>query len=207
MKAKNLTPTLMLVTAVLLLAACIAPSSAAGPNASGTMEGTDFNIDNRSFKLYILQQRLPITCYKLEKCWPLLRQANLKDSDFVISQDDIEAYNWSNQTITLTSGATNRLSVTFSGNPASLGFDRTAFVATLDGERLYGGIFLDLSAQPYSFPLIFTDFSGTQAVFYLRPAAPRQPMQDYQQYDAVQRELIEIGKVHDFFKGLRKLTE
>lgn len=188
------------------MGACV-PSPVNVTTPTSTIERLVTNMSAKSFNLYILHQRLPISCYKLEKCWPLLKQADVKDSDFVISQNDIETYNWSNQTITLTLEATNRLKGTFSGDLSNLGFERIAFVTTLDDEWLYGGIFLDLSQQPYSFPLIFTDSSGTQAILYLRPSAPRHPIQDYQQYSASQRELIEIGKVHDFFKGLGKLIE
>jgi len=190
----------------LLMTACVS-SPGAITSVAPTIERPVADTGAKSFGLYILHQNLPVTCYELEKCWPILKQANLNSNDFVISQDDIETYDWSSQTITLTSQATNQLNTHFSANPSNLGSNRVAFVVTLDGEWLYGGIFLDLSEQPYSFPLIFTDFSGTQAVFYLRPGALRRPVQDYQQYNASQRKIIEIGRVHDLFKGLGKLVE
>jgi hypothetical protein len=61
-------------------------------------------VDPASFKLYILKQdefglRLG---YELEESWSILQKVDLTDSYRVITADDIQVYDWSSQTITLT---------------------------------------------------------------------------------------------------------
>jgi hypothetical protein len=132
----------------------------------------------RSFQLVILKQDLSDlgVGYDYDKLFPRWCDGRSKQTLFTIGVGDIETYAWETQGIVLRSEATARLTEALRGEhepkesvrefikmKESLGWGSAlehglytkGFVALLDGEPLYGGIFLDPTSQlPIDFPVI-----------------------------------------------------
>ena len=102
-----------------------------------------------------------------------LNEIDLADSTFVINDSDIESYDWSDQTITLTETISSQLETTIGGDP-SYHLDQSAFVVTLDGKRLYGGLFLKIgSARGTDYPVIYVEsFEREKVIFQVQPCHP-----------------------------------
>jgi hypothetical protein len=162
-----------------------------------------------SFRLHILESRwydLELG-HEREQAWDILQEVNLKDSAVVITENDVERYDWEEQVITLTVTASDRLNEVFTDSEyASANLDERAFIVTFDGEWLYGGIFLgEGSAMPIKYPVIYVRTRGGAVTFRVRPShsAPA----PYEDLDASYKSVIEIPELHDFFLGQGKLTE
>lgn len=161
------------------------------------------------FQLYILGSDLD----ELElgndpdQAWGVLAQVDLGASTWVIDQDDIETYNWSEQSITLTQNASSRLVQHLSEwSYLPIALSHRGFVATIDGDKLYGGVFLEAgSPMAIPWPVIYPDVSGETVVLRLRPAHPLSAR--YQDLDPSARSVIEIERVRDFFRRRGKLIE
>jgi len=147
-----------------------------------------------SFQLVILKQGLDDlgVGYDYDKLFPRWRDGRSKQTLFTIGVGDIETYSWGTQGIVLTSDATARLTEALGGEgdrkesvgelnkmKESLGWGNAlehalytkGFVTLLDGEPLYGGIFLDpLSQRPVDFPVIRVSRTADgRAVFHAMP--------------------------------------
>ncbi|MCI0399334.1 MAG: hypothetical protein L0332_25565 [Chloroflexi bacterium] len=166
---------------VLFLSACASlfgKSSAAGGN---------------KFQLVILKQswqELKLG-YSYESAWPALTAVDRANSLFTIGLAEMESYHWSQQTITLTQEATNGLIDALAqagqlkedaaalkaleaslgwGNPVERALYTRGFVATLNGEPLYGGIFLNaVSQMAIDYPVIRVELAQGRAVLHLLP--------------------------------------
>ncbi len=161
------------------------------------------------FRLYILADdwnQLELG-YEREHCWAILEQADLSKSTWVITEDDIEAYDWSGQSITLTAEASSRLKETFSGEGNLYqNLIEKAFVVTFEGNWLYGGIFLDIgSAMGIRYPVIYPQVHEKQIIFQLRPLHPISAK--YQDIETSLKSLVEVEQVHDYFQKQDKLIE
>jgi hypothetical protein len=160
------------------------------------------------FKLYVLQQNQYdlLLGSELEKAWPKLKGVELDKSPvLIITAEDIETYNWSQQKITLTPEATNRLDKVLWGKIA---MSKNVFAVTFKGNWLYGGIVTEASSAAWvSYPVIYPDVSGPQTILYLRPLTAPVLIKNYEEFDPSVKEIIEIQPVHDFFSELGKLIE
>lgn len=116
---------------------------------------------------------------------------NLKENLFSVGLNEIESYDWTCQSITLTPQATEDLGQALSLNPEldkgitdlnamkkSLGWGSQlesklyarAFVVVIDSQPTYGGIFLDaMSQMAIRFPVIRVGMVDGNAVFNLLP--------------------------------------
>jgi hypothetical protein len=161
------------------------------------------------FQLHIFRDRW----YELqlgherEQAWTKLKKLDLGDSALVITEDDIEQYDWREQSITLTSTASDRLNEVFTETGVlSVDLSERAFIATFDGEWLYGGIFLDAgSAMVIEYPVIYAWPSEGSVVLFLRPN--HQLSSWHGDIDPAYRSIIEIPELRDFFLEQGKLTE
>ena len=149
--------------------------------------------DTSRFQLVILKQntfslRLG---YDAEEALPKLLAVNLKDNIFIVGLNEIESYDWTSQSITLTSQATAHLRHALSlrpesdegitdlnamkkslnwGNPFEHALYVQAFVVVIDGAPTYGGIFLDaMSQMAIKFPVIRVEIIDSKVVFHLLP--------------------------------------
>jgi hypothetical protein len=160
-----------------------------------------------SFRIYILQDNWSDLNlgYELEESWPILEKADLNKTIRVITPDDIQAYNWSTQTITLT----RKASTPFNELPYETKLDisnfQPAFVVVLNDQRLYGGcIITSGTAKGLHFPVILTDLGSNPVVFTIRPYL--YPFLRYDQVEPSAKQIIEIKEVYDLFDRLGKLT-
>lgn len=160
------------------------------------------------FKLYILQQsRFELQLgNEREEVWSQLKKIDLdKSYVLIITAEDIETYHWSEQKITLTQAATNRLDKALW---EEIAIHKQAFVVTFKGNWLYGGVVMEGgSAAGVSYPVIYPDFSGPQTILYLRPVTSPVLIKKYRDIDPSLRAIIDIQPVHDFFSDLGKLIE
>jgi hypothetical protein len=142
--------------------------------------------------------------HEREQAWTKLKKLGLSDSALVITEDDVEQYDWGQHAITLTAAASNRLYEVFTETGVlSVDLSDRAFIVTFDREWLYGGIFLDAgSAMVIEYPVIYTWPSEGSVVLFLRPNH-----QLSGEIDPAYRSVIEIPKLHDFFLEQGKLTE
>jgi hypothetical protein len=167
------------------------------------------DVDPASFKLYILKQDIHDLelGYKAEKAWPILQKVDLANSYTVITGDDIQVFNWSSQTFTLTQETTAYLRALPHEDMYQIGSE-TAFVITLNGKRLYGGCVTDgLTEMMIRYPVLFISGRYNLASFKIRPSNEGKYFYKYNQQDPSVRQIIEIPEVHDFFKKLGKLEE
>lgn len=109
---------------------------------------------------------------------------------FILELDDIASYHWDWQSITLTEAATQRLAESLParhsnpdvqklidlkeslgwGNPFESALYIQAFAVLVDGDFLYGGIFLDaMSQMAINYPVIRVELVEGQAVFNILP--------------------------------------
>jgi hypothetical protein len=147
---------------------------------------------------------------------------------FSVGIDDVDAYQWSSQTFTLSSACTERLARALAQAPGpgasiiklnalkeTLGhgdsFDRSLylfrFVVVVEGEPLYWGIFLDPPSQMgIDYPVIRSEMPGGKAVFHVLPvhvpfftSDPGTP----ESLNAVARESKDVpGGIMDHFRSL-----
>jgi hypothetical protein len=159
-----------------------------------------------------------------------LEKINLSsESLFQITENDIESYNWSDQSILLTVDAIpSSLSTEMNLNKQELmqKAERTVkfgthisggtFLVRFKGKKLYGGAVDNvISARGYQVPTLFIQMAAIydtqppkiQLRFVIRPLKTiRAILTGYQALDKQLKNRIEIPEVHDFFKDIGKIT-
>jgi len=188
------------------------------------------NQEKTTFQLHILkktQHQLKLHGYdKFENFWPILKNVDLSsESYFVITENDIEGYNWPDQSITLTLEASTKLLKLIFGkdgflpkkhawSDVELAFQFAIFVVVFEGKKLYGGV----CVNPFSsgggggsYPIIVPQLVGVipkplklQIRLVVRPIATRK---GYKYLNSSLKNRIEIPKVRNFFQKLGKLTQ
>jgi hypothetical protein len=139
------------------------------------------------FELLILDDKSYVLSLgsEAEQALPVVRSADVRRPLFVVRGPDVETYVWKTQRVTLTRAASARLAAALvaaesheadwriravSEEPAR-GLDGRLFQVRLDGEYLYGGVFVDTwSAMARSYPVIHAEWVQGRAIFYLLPA-------------------------------------
>jgi hypothetical protein len=161
-----------------------------------------------SFQLHILAtswDELELG-YEREQAWNILKKADIKDSVVVITENDVEQYNWSKQSIMLTPAASDKLKGLYGVEYPFINLSNQGFVVTLQGDWLYGGVFLEFgSPMPIRYPVIYVESSGNSTIFHLCPSHPMPAL--YADLDSSYKSIIEIQKVHALFSEQGKLVE
>lgn len=129
--------------------------------------------------------------YQAQNVLPVIYDLEESESLFVISLDNIEIYNWDQQTITLTEDATKELAIALDnhvedseavealmgmrerlgwGNPWDHILYTKTFLVKVDNTPLYGGIFLHaVSQMAIDYPVIRLSVIDGKAVLSLLP--------------------------------------
>lgn len=129
--------------------------------------------------------------HKYTQALPTLKSANTADSLFLIGTNEVEAYNWTRQSITLTGQATAKLIQALPrdedlkkhiqymakvkrehgwGNPIEPALHLKGFLATLNDELIYAGICLEpMSELTIDYPVIRPGMVDSKAVLHLLP--------------------------------------
>lgn len=155
------------------------------------------------------------------------------ESCFHITENDIENYNWPDQSILLTWEASARFMSTFIINMKELNLEtakrnaeRTVelgfyinggvFVVSFKGDILYGGAIDNMVSSGYKVPTLFiqtaTLYNTTpikrQLRFVVRPLKIMVKMlKGYQGLEQQLKDRIEKQEVHNFFYDIHKLTD
>lgn len=200
---------LWMVTA--LVAACVAlPASTKTDRVSllspsPSIEPRD--VHTAIFAIHIFEPgSLGTLGYSVASSWPLLQQADLSTSAFVITEDDIVSYDWTHQQLMLTSQLRKKYEV------ESMTFlaDFSPFVVTIDQQPVFGGMILkQFSPLAIDFPVLYV-LNGPAhpdedlLSIALRPTHDYQrkldapssfPSSDSQLADSVRQHFVEIGKL------------
>jgi hypothetical protein len=117
----------------------------------------------KSFAIHVLEEDWESLGlgYTSEKSWPILQRSYKNATIVEVTSLDIEKYHWMKQQIILTAESSKLLKEQFkidfnNSLSASLGIPHRAFVVTVDGEPVYGGIFLDRGSQmAIRYPVIY----------------------------------------------------
>jgi hypothetical protein len=140
----------------------------------------------------------------LDGSWATLSSVDLSAAAFVVSAQDVDSYNWSTQSIALNADASQKLLVAFPGPYVESMLTYHAFVVTLDGKRLYGGIFLEpFSQMGIEYPVIYVAETNGEVVFSVRPK--QIGYNDYGSLAPTLKSRIELSDVRDYFAQLGKL--
>ena len=144
--------------------------------------------------------------YTVESSWPLLQQADLSKSAFVITEDDIVSYGWTHQQLKLTSQLRKKYEVEYMTFLA----DFSPFVVTIDQQPVFGGMILkQFSPLAVDFPVIYVLNVPTYPEEDLLSIALRSthdyrrkldapssfPSSDSQLAESVRLRFVEIGKL------------
>ncbi|EDN72895.1 hypothetical protein BGS_0817 [Beggiatoa sp. SS] len=121
------------------------------------------NSQESAFRIYILNEALE---YSEGQLWNSLKKVDLNNSLFLITEHDIDSYNWPDQSIILNESVSDELlkQVFKDGFSKKRRMRRRfeyalsykQFLVMLKEEKLYGGIFLYLAtATSTSYPVIY----------------------------------------------------
>lgn len=152
---------------------------------------------------------------------------------YTITPDEIASYNWTSQVLTLTPAATQDLTAALKnatygqqsvliefydsidfGNALDRALYTKAFVVTIDGQPIYGGIFLDLYSQmAIDYPVMrIWERDGSAQLALLPTHLPFSLVDDPRSTfatdnTAVFRDLIRDDRVRELFESQDKLVE
>ena len=149
------------------------------------------------FEIYMLTDRLiDILPYNYEdQNWRKLLDAP-PPGKVILTDEDIETYNWEDQEIILTPTSSERL--------IELSLIEKTFIAYLGKKLLFGGSFIEQgSARAIKYPVIYIDKSKPQVVLQLRPL--HVIFESYHQLEMKIKRRIELSNVKHHFRILGKL--
>ena len=153
---------------------------------------------NEQFEIYVLADRLiDVLPYNYEDpAWRKLLETPPYGTK-ILTDKDIETYNWEDQEIILSSSASERLS--------GLKLIEKSFVAYLGKRPLFGGSFIERgSARAINYPVIYIDKSRSHVVFQLWPIHGM--FASYRELkNATIKRRIELADVMRHFRTLGKL--
>jgi hypothetical protein len=186
------------------------------------------------FQLHILKEPWDKYMSNLDKTlknvMTRLEKIDLSSESLIkITENEIESYNWSDQSILLAVDAIPSLSIIgVNSNKRELmqiaeqtvkfgaGITGVTFLVIFKGKKLYGGALdNEISARRYQVPTLFIQIAAVydthppqiQLRFVIRPLKTYQAISTgYQALDEQLKKRIEIPEVHDFFKRIGKIT-
>ena len=150
------------------------------------------------FEIYVLADRLiDVLPYNYEDpAWRKLLETP-PPGEVILADKDIEAYNWEDQEIILSSSSSERL--------IGLKLIEKSFIVYLGKRPLFGGSFIERgSARAINYPVIYIDKSRPHVVFQLWPIHGM--FRTYRELkNATIKRRIELADVMRHFRTLWKL--
>ncbi len=203
--------TALLCGAVALTAACVANPTPIMTDQPSTVQSSlsieGGKMHTSVFEVHVFEPgSLGTLGYSVESSWPLLQQADLDKSVFVITEDDIASYDWTSQTLKLSSELRKKYEADYLNFLANF----SPFVVTIDRKPVFGGmILLQFSPLAIKYPVIYVLSGPTypeedELSIALRPThdyrakldAPSSfPASDPALTESVRRRFAEIGKL------------
>jgi Cytochrome P460 len=172
-----------------------------------------------AFKLTILREKWLFDIqlgYEFDESQRILKDIPIVNPLDVISENDIESYDWAEQIITLTPEATSRLMSSLELTNTedtylnNMDLDNRIFIVELNGARLYGGTFtFGMSAKGLDFPTIYHQIENDRLMLAIRPSNGGLIPSDTQSYaevnlSAERRARIEWDEIKILFERLQK---
>ncbi len=153
---------------------------------------------NEQFEIYVLADRLiDVLPYNYEDpAWRKLLETP-PPGKVILADKDIEAYNWEDQEVILSSSSSERL--------IGLKLIEKSFIVYLGKKPLFGGSFIERgSARAINYPVIYVDKSRPHIVFQLWPI--HGGFRSYRELKNVAiKRRIELPEVMHHFKTLGRL--
>jgi hypothetical protein len=116
---------------------------------------------------YFWMVRSQVYGYTRESAFPIMKKINInKDTLWSITEENIEQYDWTNQEITLTLDATNKILQSL-GEDTLFGWVamKQIFIVTFDNEWRFGRVIeMQGSAAAIRFPVIYLDYYSTNKI-------------------------------------------
>ena len=183
------------------------------------------NSQESAFRIYILNEALESSEGQL---WNALKEVDLNKNLFLITEHDIDSYNWPDQSIILNKSVSDELLKqvfkdgfsrekrhTWSQFEYALNYKQ--FLVMLNEEKWYGGLFLYPGTATYApFPVIYPNVAQITSYkplklkirLVLRPESASFiiPQPSYKMLDLSLKKRIELPEIYHFFKQLDKLT-
>jgi hypothetical protein len=163
-------------------------------------KNVDIEVDQ--FSIYLIEGRhideLPYD-YTDERWSKFIEDAEL--TNVLVSDTDIESYNWNNQLITLTKEASDSISGILSENRFSL-IERN-FVVALDQTKYYAGSIIEASsARAIDYPVIYIVESDDRVTLEIRPShSVMSPDYQISENDSINKQ-----DLREYFNQIHKLT-
>ena len=151
---------------------------------------------SKQFSIYLLSDRLiDALPYDYEDpAWRKILATPLPYGKVILTDMDIEAYNWEDQEIVLTTASSQRL-------PR---LSEKTFIVYLGKEPVFGGSFIEQgSARAITYPVIYVNKSKSQVVLQIRPLHTM--FENYRQLNVKLKRRIELPDVKNHFNRLKKI--
>jgi hypothetical protein len=157
-----------------------------------------------AYQLVILRERWDRPdSYDAEGAWRVLSSAGLSDPAMVLTAADVRRYDWADQTILLTEGASRSMVDAFADGPV-FDLEGTPFLVVLGGLRQYGGIFqLPGAVIAVGYPVIYAASTPSGVTLTIRP---RDLHTSYESFPPSLKASVEIPAIHDYFERLHLLS-
>jgi hypothetical protein len=177
-----------------LLSACSMNTPTLPGDSEQSLDLDSSTLSNDRFQLIIFRESLWDDSYmatEAQDAFPLIADFDEEQSIFVINLNDVELYDWDQQTITLTQEATERLVKAVEneeisdpsletligikesmglGNPTERALYTRAFSVKVDGNGLYSGLFIDATSSiSIDYPAIRLSIVDGKAFLSLLP--------------------------------------
>lgn len=164
-----------------------------------------------SFRIAMLDQNVafqpPGLGATIESSWPILQSAYPSKVVYTVTEEDIDTYNWIDQTIELSPQASKRFIEFFECNlddTYPVCTELYSFVSLFDDAPIYGGRFIvAMSPLVLRFPIIYAKMSSGIVTFSIRPFHPTETIE----LDNPAWEVIRNENVKSIFLELNKLLE
>lgn len=162
------------------------------------------------FKLYVLGMGVDELDlgYTVETCFPRLKAVNLDSPLMLLTEADIEAYDWSHQVMTSTTSASQQITSHLSHESLKYYIaGSNTFVVTFDDVWTYGGMFSNPGSARYArYPAIFFESPSPKVVaLVIRPSNTYIPY--WLGTPSPASSVVMVPEIRDYFRGLGKLIE
>lgn len=159
------------------------------------------------FKIYCFDKSIVeygLSMYEYDSTWiNFMLSTDLKKASIIISDNEIENYDWEKQEVSLTNPGVAKLKDLQARNNY---LSHVKFIVTLDDKRIYAGEFLSLLSQmAIQHPIIQYDigeFSGKENIIRICPMQVISGAKELPQEIQVRTEKLEVK---NYFKTIGKL--
>jgi hypothetical protein len=131
----------------------------------------DRNMEEGKFKIYGFNKEIPahrLAVYEYDKTWTdFLENTDLNKASLIISNEEIESYNWKKQEIKPTAPGEKKMNDFKEANGY---LSHLVFIVTFNHKRIYAGEFLSfMSAMDIKHPVIHYNIKSKEKIWRIFP--------------------------------------